>query len=83
MFTDLKMFSSSFVELGSLRARHSHDLVTHHFVQGLGAIGASLGETTEHLGRVAHREVGPTRIDALGREGQVEVTARLQARLLE
>ena len=53
-------------QLGRLGAGHAHDLLAHHLVQRLGTIGADLGQAAEHLWCVAHREVRPARIDALG-----------------
>ena len=44
---------------------------------------ALVGQAADDLGRVAQREVGAARVDALGREGQVEVAPRGQAGLLQ
>ena len=46
-------------------------------------LGARRGEAADQLRRVAQRVVGPARIDAFRRKGDVEVKARAEPRLLE
>ena len=70
-------------QLRRLGAGDAHDLVADEPVELRGALGAGLGQAADHLRRVAQREVGAARIDALGREGEVEVAPGRQARLLQ
>ncbi len=70
-------------QLRRLGSRDAHELVAHEAVDLFRAVRARVCEAAEDLRRVAQRVVGAARIDPLGREGQVEVHAGAQARLLE
>ena len=69
--------------LGGVRRRHRHELVAHVAVELERALEAGVREPADDLRRVAQRVVGAARVDALGREGDVEVHARGEAGLLE
>ena len=73
-------------QLGQLRRlgrAHGHDLVADQAVEVDRALRAHLGQAAHDLRRGADGEVLAAGVDALGREGQREVAARGQARLLE
>jgi hypothetical protein len=73
-------------QLGELRLLGAGDrdhLVADELVQLDRAVQALLGQRAHDLGRVAERVVGAARVDALRREGKVEVAAGRQPRLLE
>ena len=83
MFTERKTFSSSFVssatsgvETGTTWSQISEYRATARSRQ-------AVGEPADDLRRVAHRVVGAARVDALGREGEAELDAGREARLLE
>ena len=82
MLTERKMFSSSLV----ISAASGVDTRTISSqiapVQLGGAIGARRRHPADHLRRVAQRVVGAPRVDALGRERDVDVLADAQLRLL-
>ena len=79
MFTARKMFSSSFVSSATSGVDDAHDLAADEPVELLGAVAAGLGQPADHLRRVRERVVGAARVDALGREREVEVDAGAQA----
>jgi hypothetical protein len=73
-------------QLGQLRRlgrRDADDLVADLAIQGNRAVQALRRQAADDLGCVAHRVVGAARVDALGREGDVEVAAGLEPGLLE
>ena len=70
-------------ELGDLGGGDRHDVVADAPVELDGAVGARRREAADDLRRVAQRVVGAAGVDALGREGEVEVLAGAQAGLLE
>ena len=70
-------------QLRGLGARDPHDVIAHELVHRRRALEAGVGQASDDLGRVAQREIGTPGIDALGREGEVEVTTCGQTRLLE
>ena len=73
-------------QLGHLRhlgGGDADDVVGDHAVQRLRAIAARGGEAADDLRGVAQRVVRPAGVDALGREGEVEIAPRGQARLLQ
>ena len=70
-------------ELRDLERRDGHDLLADRAVERAGALEALRRHAADDLRRRAQREVGAARVDALGREGEVERAAGLQARLLE
>ena len=71
-------------QLRRLRARRRARPVADEAVELLGALARRPRvRPADHLRRVAQREVGAAGVDALGREGEMEVAARRQPRLLE
>ena len=81
MLTERKMFSSSFVSSAASGVVTSTTSL--QTVRVDGASQALRREAADHLGRRAQGVVGTTGIDALRREGGVEVTAAGEPRLLE
>ena len=79
MLTERKMFSSSFVSSAASGGRDHVDVVDRALVEACGRLGRGLVDSADHLRGRSRREVLAARIDALGREGEVEVAARLQA----
>ncbi len=60
-------------ELRHLGRRDTDDLLADEAVELLGAVAAGLREPANHLRGVREREVGAARVDAFGREREVEV----------
>ena len=83
MLTERKMFSSSFV-ISAASGVETRTIVSQSTAVQLGrAVGALRRHPADDLRRVAQRVVGPPRVDALGREGDVEPVADSQAAVLE
>ena len=80
MLTERKMFSSSLVSSAASGEETRHERVDGRRVDRRRALGAGRREAADDLRRRAHRVVGAARVDALGRHGEVEVAARLEAR---
>ena len=66
--------------LRDLEGGHRDELVADERVELLGAGAAGRREAADDLRRRAQRVVGAARVDALGREGDVEVAARAAGR---
>ena len=83
MLTERKMFSSSLASSAASGAETSTIVVADPPVQLRGALARRPASARRRPWRVAQREVGAARVDALGRVGDVEVAAGGQAGLLE
>ena len=83
MLTERKMFSSSFVSSAASGVADLDDLVADQLVELDRARGGFLVEAADDLRGGADRVVGAARVDPLGGEGEVEVTARGQPGLLQ
>ena len=83
MFTQRKMFSSSFVSSATSGVDTRTSVVADAAVELDGAIPARLGQPADDLRGVAQRVVGAAGIDALGRERDVEVAPGAEPGLLE
>ena len=80
MFTERKMFSSSFTSSAASGEETRDDRVERAPVEGDGALGAGGRDAADDLRRVLRRPVGPAGVDPLGAEREEEVLADLAAR---
>ena len=64
---------------GDARRAHRHDLVHHLAVESHRRAGAVFIDAADHLRNVLGLELRVARVDALGREREIEIDARLQA----
>ena len=83
MFTERKMFSSSFVSSAASHDDTGTSVLHAGAVELDRPVAAGVGEPAHDLRRGAHRVVGAAGVDPLGRHREVEVLAAAQAARLQ